>query len=373
LYIKWNLTKKCSLNCRFCHNALKRKEWEKDLDFHDIHKAVKNLNESNNVMGITLLGGEPTEAENFFEVCNALKNTDIKFGFITSGEHICENKFEEIIFNQNLKFIGISIDSLCNEKVEYIRGRDILDLQLNGLDKILRIKEENGLKFDIFINTILMKPNINDIQDIIQYFYNKNVKKVQILGYNRSDAKSKELALSVEEEYEIVERLADFISKNIEEWKKNDFKLRLNFLPPIAADYINKKYNLDIFDNTSFSCPIYRDTVFISNDGHVYPCDSYKPYIITDDDNNPIKVYEIDNINKKSFNEIIKNEFFLELKGLMKKKDIIYKSCSPCNECSQFLKTCYPCIKLAMYEGDVEFEKCHYYKNKIYEEKLINE
>lgn len=365
MYIKWNLTKKCSLKCKFCHNVNNRKEWNLDLSQSDILSTINNLNNSKKVTGMTLLGGEPTEANNFLDVCDALQDTNIKFGFITSGESLTEKKFNDVINNKNLKFIGFSIDSFNNEKVEFIRGRNILNNQLNSLKLIINEKKKKNLNYEIFINTILMSINIDEIIDMITYFYNIGVNKVQILGYNTRDAKSNELSLSIKQEFEFIDMLMPFIKKNIDMWNKNNFKLQLNFIPPIANMYIKEKYGVNIETGVGFTCPIYRDTAFLSNDGNVYPCDNYKPYIEVDEDDIPIKTYTIDNLRYKSFENILNNEYFNYIDKLKSNKDKLYKNCEPCNTCPELFKTCTPCIVYGVNNSLVEYEKCSYYRDRF--------
>lgn len=366
MYIKMNLTKGCALNCKFCHNVMERGKWPTDLNEEELDVIIDRIKENNNVTGMTLLGGEPTDSKLFFKVCQRLSDANFKFGFITAGYNLHLEKFKEVLHNKNLGFIGVSIDSLKSEIVKDIRGKDILDTQKNNLKLIIEEKKKNNLEYVVSTNTILMTENQYDMVDIINYFYRLGVNKVQILEYNPRNGRKTNLQQQFADELKSLDILMQHYRENETEWKKSNFKVEYCFLPPIGKDYVQKKWKIDLKETgNSHICPIYRDTIFISNNGGVYPCEKYKPYLSLDEEN-PEKVFGIQNLLDYSLDTIVHNDFFSYSDKKREEGDKLFGNCIPCKLCPHLCKDCYPCMLYGIYEQEeIEFAKCSFYSSEL--------
>ncbi|WP_025683554.1 radical SAM protein [Paenibacillus maysiensis] len=374
MYIKWNLTKKCTLGCKFCINAEMRKEWNTDIDEDGLQEMLERIAKINNLKGITLLGGDPLDYKYIFELANGLEQQNIPFGFITAGEHLYTGKYDLLLKNKKLEFIGLSIDSLDRGIVESIRGRDILKAQLESLDYLLKVKENNNLNYKIFTNSILMNINKESLIDLIDFFIRRNVDKIQILEYNHRAKSKNDFSLPFTEELLFVEKLIAYLI-NMKENTEAISKLELCFVPELGKEYIEKNIKMgQLSKGNSNVCPVFRETAFISNDGFIYPCDSYKPYLKFDEETEiPEKIYKIENMLQIDFNDVVeKNEFFSDLNELiMKPKEELYGNFEPCQECKYLLKSCYPCLVVAENYKDetIAFGKCLKYKELLTTEK----
>ncbi|MDR1568371.1 MAG: radical SAM protein [Streptococcaceae bacterium] len=364
MFVKWNLTKKCKMNCKFCHNALDRIGWDFDIDEDSVEKVVKKIGNASQLKGVSLLGGDPLEYEHILKVCKNLDTYRIPYGFITAGENIYTGKFDEIFSSKYCHFVGLSIDSSNKKTVKYIRGKDILNKQLGSLDHLLEIKKTNP-NLKIHTNTILMNINKGEIIDTIQLFSSKNVNKIQILGYQNNSHSKDRFNINFSEELEFVLELSKFL--NMQGYLLNRESLELCFLSEIGKDYLNSLLfddNQITYGNSSV-CPIFRESLFVSNDGFVYPCDAYKPYFEIDKySQEPTKIYPVDNLREKSIDKIYnENEFFIDIKEKIMEKDL-YSNWEPCNSCSHLMKNCFPCLlnEVNNKSNEVLIEKCKEYK-----------
>ncbi|MFM9281291.1 radical SAM protein [Paenibacillus jiagnxiensis] len=376
MYIKWNLTKKCTLNCKFCHNASERKNWSHDVGIEQLDQIIRNISKTNNLEGISLLGGDPLEYKYITQLAKLLEDRNIPFGFVTAGEEIYKGGYDEILLNKNLNFIGLSIDSLNPGTVKYVRNKDMLQDQLKSLEYILDYKKRCNLKFKFFTNTIFMNINRSEIIDLIDSFKRKKVDKIQILEYKHTKKSRHNFSVSFEEELLFIDSIANYIKEN----EGEDFSnLELCFLPEPGKDYLRKiSCNKKISLGTSSKCPIFRDTLFVSNDGFVYPCDNYKPYFrISSTSNEPEKIYRIENLIEKQLSSITyENEYFKDVKALKEEsKEKLFGNLEPCNQCEYLLKECYPCLQYSRGSSTQPYMydlKCKYYleKNSLLKETI---
>lgn len=364
MYIKWNITRKCSGKCKFCKNVNNRLKWGNDLKFSELEKIVKNISKYNNIKGITLMGGEPFEYDNLFFLLDLLNEANIKFGFVTSGINISKTDIEKLTNYKNFKFIGFSIDALNKNIVNNIRGEDVLEKQLKNINEFIKKRINNNFK--IFTNTILMKLNLNYILDLIDYLINIEVDKIQILSYQESDVKKDtKFNISFEEELNFVNKL----SKYIVESERATELIEPSFLTKVGEKYLELISNniYKVKENKSKLCPIYRDTIFLNNQGYVYPCDTYKPYIILGNDGNPEKNYNIESLLDNKLKKILKeNDFFSDINNY-KSNNSIFSNWSPCSNCEYLFISCIPCLNIALnnLKKDVSSEKCEYYFSEI--------
>lgn len=368
MYLKWNLTKKCTLNCKFCHNVSDRKDWKRDTGVEQLSKIVNNIALHKDLKGISLLGGDPLEYKYINELAENLETHNIPFGFITAGEEVCTGKFDSILLNKSLNFIGLSIDSLNPNTVSYVRNKDMLLQQLQSLDHVLNFKKKYDLNYQVFTNTIFMNVNRTEIIELIDYMIEKKVNKVQILEYKHSSRASHNFSVTFGEEMELLQQLAEYIQRNPE---KSFSNLELCFLTEPGKDYLRKiSARNDVSLGTSSQCPIFRDTAFLSNDGFVYPCDNYKPYLkILPNTGEPEKIYKIENIIEQPLQNISQNHFFEDVKILSEKsKEELFSNLEPCNQCDYLLNKCFPCLQYSMSENKVTSiyeNKCKTYMEKI--------
>lgn len=372
-FIKWYFTKGCDLGCTFCHNAYTRNQWEHDCSDDFLRRIAYNLRNSNRIQGLTFLGGEPTYNSNLVEVCNILNGASFRFGIVTAGHKLKEEKYEQVLLNPNLGFIGFSIDSLDKELVKSIRKRDILNDQLDSLLKVLEYRKQHNKNYEVYINTILTKENSKDICNIIDFFVGIGINKIKLLSYNVRDKGQKgaaNLKLEQEELFEISKTIAFHAIVNKQLWHEQNFELELNFLSSLAKEYFNKAHGFDL-NVRGHLCPISRSTVFVKNDGGLYACEDLKPYFGIDENNIIGFPHKVRNLAEEQFDEIV-DSLYLATTFYTVGNPSLYENMKPCNSCHHLFKNCVPCgLPGTNKDNEMTNQHCSFYKEKLDSEGII--
>jgi len=152
------ITGKCFLRCKYCYNSNFNEDTliKNELSTEEIIKIIKDAKE----MGFnlfTLSGGEPFLKNGLQDIIDECK--DVILHIFTSA---CNRKWAEmVISNPKIKALRVSLDGLSsNDKVRLGSNWQTV---IKNLD-IIRTKS----KTKIFINTMLTKYNLNEINQ----FYN---------------------------------------------------------------------------------------------------------------------------------------------------------------------------------------------------------
>lgn len=366
-FIKWYLTKRCDLGCVFCHNSDQRKAWETDMSSESMAEIAGKLAKSDKIEGVTLLGGEPTIASGFLDVAKAFVGAKFKFGIVTAGHHLAEDKYEELITNPNLKFLGISFDSLDPEEVKLLRGINTLPKQLSGIERAAKLRQQLGLSFEIYVNIVLSTMNGNQMPSIVDKLKSIGVNQVKILGFNkRGRGKDSGINLrpSVIEELEYVHLLASQYKEKEEEWSKDNFKVEYCFLSSMGKDYVQSTYNIYDFPLSGHLCPISRSVAYIVNDGDLYPCEEFRPYFGMDERKNtfkPISLLEND------IDESLSSEYIVDTFRMVGEPSL-YETYEPCNECRHLFVNCVPCgVRGTDKSNTIKHDRCSIYKELLIE------
>ena len=170
-YLRVSVTDKCNLRCRYCMPP----EGIKFLPHDEVlrNEEFIKLNEIFIKMGVKKIrftGGEPLIRKGFFDIISATAKIDpkLELGVTTNGtlldEHISDLK------RYNVKKLNISLDTMSQERFSSLTGVDDFNSVINNIEKSL---EANF--FDIKINGVLMKSTLNEIDDFLHYFADKNI------------------------------------------------------------------------------------------------------------------------------------------------------------------------------------------------------
>jgi MoaA/NifB/PqqE/SkfB family radical SAM enzyme len=158
LFLMWEITSKCSLNCIHCYNESPRKVDElSHEEAMKIAKEIVNLN----IFSICLTGGEPYLREDFFEIARFLKVSGVPISTVTNGWSVNEEIAHE--YAKYFSHIQVSIDGGNAEIHDKIRGRkDSFNRAINavklfkkcGIDKVAIGYSLNNYNRDSFFELV---------------------------------------------------------------------------------------------------------------------------------------------------------------------------------------------------------------------------
>ena len=196
---------KCNVSCSMC--KAKETNWsltKQDID--DIYSYFPYLEH------ITWWGGEPTISNLFYEMLeDSLRYKNIQHTIITNGQYM-PKKFLDIVSKNNIEVV-ISIDSANKETYETIRKGASFDKLQENLAALSKVLDNSFIK----INIVVMKKNINDINNIINFAKKFNISKFAFIPL------SKELTKDMVENYNI----------------------------KMLDNNVNRKKGIEVFDSTS--------------------------------------------------------------------------------------------------------------------------
>jgi len=330
MYVKWDITYKCNLNCAHCMNGDMLGDVKNELTLSDIDKILNDIR-NYNLEYIHFLGGEPTARKDILDIFNLLQNQNINFGFNTNGLKFHDLNFiKNIINNKSLKRIVFSLEGPTAELNDTIRGRKVFDITTANIKNLIseRTKHKN-CNFIIIINMVLTSVNKNYIKDMITFCENLGADELSLLKFIPSgNGKGKDLALSIQDELQVINDISEIYSN------KTNIKINPKFARPLVTDYVKLVLGKD-FPTISNLCGAGSSLFYIDNKGNLYPCDRYRDYN---------KSIEKDKINIK-YNDFCKAATYNGYDHIFEANinELFYKDIKPCNNCKYLQKSCFPC------------------------------
>lgn len=163
--IVWLMTYKCNLTCSHCDY------WKKDPTIAEdkIMLATEKIAKSDTFI-VNLSGGEIFLIPNIREVISLLKKSG-KYIRINTNALIIDD-YLDFLLEIQVDSIVISIDSIYPEQHDQNRGvKGLFDKCLKALDYIK--KNRKGSKPETSVRCVVMKYNIDQIDDYIRFFVSR--------------------------------------------------------------------------------------------------------------------------------------------------------------------------------------------------------
>ena len=306
-YVRISVTDRCDLRCNYCmplnnKNFIKKEEILTIQNLMTISKVLINLG----IKKFRITGGEPLirkGIKDYIEFLNYQKNKGELEEILLTTNGTQLSKYAEFLFENDVKRINVSIDSLDPNKFCLITNGGILENVING------IKKAKDLGIKIKINTVLLK-NVNDDEIIKMVKWcssnNFNLSFIEVMPIGDISKKRKDQYLSVEFAKKIIEKNFGLTESNHKTsgpskyFECKDINLTVGFISPISNHFCSTCNRLRITSN-----------------GKIFPClgdngsEDLVPFLGTDQEiqlkkilsnvifNKPEKHYF--DINKKSY------------------------------------------------------------------------
>ncbi|CBK73359.1 Predicted Fe-S oxidoreductases [Butyrivibrio fibrisolvens 16/4] len=350
--IKWDITYKCNLNCEHCINGDFLGQIEDELSTEEVFNIIEKLAKEG-VERVHLLGGEPTARKDIKDIFKCFEKNNLEFGFNTNGLKLSDdNLCKEIVSNNALKNIVISLEGPNEFLNDQIRGKKVFGITKSNLEKIIKLKEENNRNdLSITVNTVVSSLNIDSIPEMIDFCVAERVNQLVLLQMlPGGNAKDKNYEISIEQSL----RLVDLVAQKYEEVKKV-LEITPRFIPPLAERYANVVLGKE-FPKGFQMCGAGTNFFYINNSGLLFPCDRYRGNILEKNKEKNLRLQNGD------FWNIASNPGYGDIFEITE-GDNPFEKCT-CNKCDCFRNTCYPCV-LSSKMGDrlcktmmEEIEKC---------------
>lgn len=148
--------------CRGVNENYKPKD---EIGFDSMKTVIDQMRELK-IPYLTLGGGEPFLRYDFvLKTIDYANKLGIKVGIITNGSLVDAERLSELI-EFGMHRIAFSLDAADRNIHDWIRMPGNFDHIMSLLETCQRLKAENGSKFRVHINTVVMKQNFRQLLDI---------------------------------------------------------------------------------------------------------------------------------------------------------------------------------------------------------------
>lgn len=162
MFIDFQVTSRCHLNCKYCFDILKG---QADKNESDLKRSIKKLKQSG-VDGLVVTGGEPLLRNDIINILQYIKKNEMYLYLSTQGYFI-EKITPEII--QIIDCFGLPLDSI-DDNVNIKLGR--MKNQQEIFDKAYRYIRKYNKKCNIKLGTVVNRYNVDGIDDLAELINN---------------------------------------------------------------------------------------------------------------------------------------------------------------------------------------------------------
>lgn len=268
LITSFRVTRGCDLKCRFCagHDP---SELKKELKIEDYKKLIAELYDLGVEYYALIGGGEALYKKRLtLQIIDIAKKKGMTCWLVTNGFNLDEKTVKHLV-DIDFDTVLFSIDGSNKETHDYLRGvngafeRVIKNIELFNYWKTKLRKK----KPDIKVQTLILKDNYSEIEDILNLIKKLKIKKLIINYFVPQFEREKKFSLNKKEETRLNDKLKKLL-KNKENERLTNFKDYLK-----VRRLIKKRYNSNPKKNLlSAYCfqPWYH--LNISELGHINVC-----------------------------------------------------------------------------------------------------
>lgn len=265
-YLRVSITDKCNLRCRYCmppegvrflphDEILRNEEFVRLVDIF-VRMGIKKLR---------FTGGEPLIRKGFFDIISGIAriHPDTDLCVTTNGtlldSHIADLK------KYNVKKLNISLDTMSRERFLALTGVDHFNTVINNIERSL----SEGF-FDIKINGVLLKSTLDEIDDFLDYFADKNIvlRFIERMPVTEQDEfnefiPSDELVRILGEKGELVRKNVDDTDVSLRyDLRHKKGNIRIGIIPPVTHRFCATCSRLRITSEGNLKTCLHSDKIY---------------------------------------------------------------------------------------------------------------
>ena len=255
---------RCNLNCRFCFVNNKKSNIEKNAEYW-ISIAQEAFD--NDVLSISILGGEPTMYYDIDKLLEGLNEIGILVTITTNGVDMKDSTFDIICKSENITPV-VSIQCFT-EKNRSLMGVDS-KIQEKLVHRFCRMDKK------IRINSVYTEQTFDEIYEMIDFTVANKIDRISFATYfGNNDKNNLNCNHSIKDSRELNDKLLGYIKMKYPDNSVN-FAVEgclLYSAYPEIEDEINK---LSVFDIHYYGCRAGQSKLEIYSDGLALPCISFE-------------------------------------------------------------------------------------------------
>lgn len=166
LYLTLKLTNRCNLKCAMCGQVFSpERSSDTELKLEAIRKI---LDQASFARHIYLFGGEPLLYHRLPELLKLLQNRNMISRITTNGTLLAQ--YSEDIVKFGVSAVEISLDSHKKDVLEKIRGLDVYDQIIKGIECLVKEKKRNHSAYPkININCVVLPYNFMELSEFVDF------------------------------------------------------------------------------------------------------------------------------------------------------------------------------------------------------------
>ena len=250
------LTKACNLKCIFC------KDYEslggRYISIENFEKVARQLFPTAHSVSMCS-GGEPYMHRQLIDLLRIVRRYKIATWLLSNGMLLKEKPIRTIIREELISQHGFSVDGIKASTVEAIRVKAKLDVIMENIKMLIRIREKEGKqKPGIIIRYVLMYSNIKELPDAVRYWGE--------MGIDTLDCSYLSLSNNIDHQESLYfhQDLMEQVFNDAKEVASYYPRLTLNLPPTIRQE--QQKQHVPV------KCASPWRFVMISTDGRIFPC-----------------------------------------------------------------------------------------------------
>lgn len=163
LYVGLSIGTVCNFKCKQCDLWRLQTKPNKYLKTEEIKKILKELRNWLGPFRLVFTGAEPFIRKDILEIIKICSQNDIYTVLTSNGWLIDKSKAQQIA-ESGLDVINISLDGANSKTHDFLRGREGAFSQ--AVKALIFLKKAKNKTPIIYINSVIMKPNINQLEDL---------------------------------------------------------------------------------------------------------------------------------------------------------------------------------------------------------------
>jgi AdoMet-dependent heme synthase len=271
LYLQWDSTEACQLNCIHCYHAHESNEThlpnDNEMGFLEVITMLDDLGDTANKWGmipkLRISGGEPLLRDRLFDILDYVNEKDIPCGLLTNGLLISK-KIARDLKKRGVDRIQVSLDGK-KERHNIIRRNP---LAYDGALEGIRNAAREGI--EVTASMTALKSNYHEFEDVIINSIGAGAKRVGFQSYvpNSKMGIFDPEYLGPRETLDLFRRTEIFVKK----YSSEIHVLRSEVLWQIMQrDNVLKQESRDAMKYLG-GCSAGYFALSVLSDGEVYPC-----------------------------------------------------------------------------------------------------
>ena len=267
LYLGWEITYNCNLNCKHCYNISGESgDWEPSLE--DMKLFVDNFVEAG-VFGINIGGGEPFLREDVTDIIRYADQRGLRTNADTNATQVTD-EYAQKLKKAGLRAVHVSIDgSVPAIHDEFRETAGALEQTIKGIKSLQRAG------FSPVVRTVVNKLNIDDLRQIDDHLLKLNIRYhvlTRFLPLGRGREHKRELMTTPEENRKAFE----YVVERREELLKGGYYLSVDETYPMTLEHLGLSQKPIV----QGVCPAGVSICMVATDGSAIPCPYFRDQVI---------------------------------------------------------------------------------------------